>query len=90
MIKTLFKNMPHPTPKNPKIKKLIINLESIHETKKTDAWWPLGIKVQVQQQRSMIMNMKNIVHEIIYDEQIHLVKYKNTTIYYSIVRWYIK
>jgi len=36
------------------------------------------------------MTMKKIVDKIIYDEQIHLVKYKNTTIYYSITRWYIK
>jgi hypothetical protein len=64
MIKTLLRNMPHPTQIDPKIKKFIINLESIRETKKIDAWWPLGIKVQVQQQRSLIMNMKNIVHEI--------------------------
>jgi hypothetical protein len=41
--------MSHLTQKNSKIKKLIINLESqCHETKKTDAWWSLGIRVQVQ------------------------------------------
>jgi hypothetical protein len=69
MIKTLLKNMPHPTQKNPKIKKLIINLESMPSNEKINTQWPLGIKDQVQQQRSLIMTMKNIVHEIIYDEQ---------------------
>jgi hypothetical protein len=37
--------------------------------KKIDAWWPLGIKVYMQQQRSLIMTIKN-VEKIIYDEQI--------------------
>jgi hypothetical protein len=86
MIKTLFKNMPHPTQRNPKIKKFIINLESIHEAKKTDGWYPLGTRVQVQQQRSFIMIMKKKLHEIIYNEQIHLVIFKNTIIYYSIIK----
>jgi len=37
------------------------------------------------------MTMKNIVHEIINDEQYtKFVKYKNTTQYYSNVKWYIK
>jgi ABC-type dipeptide/oligopeptide/nickel transport system ATPase component len=36
---------------------------------KTNACWPLGIRVWVQRQISLIMTMKNIIHEIIYDEQ---------------------
>jgi hypothetical protein len=32
--------------------------------------WPLGIGVQVQQQRSLIMIIKNVLHKIIYNEQI--------------------
>jgi hypothetical protein len=42
------------------------------------------IRVQTQQQISLIMIMMNIVHKIIYHEQVHFVKYKNTTIYYII------
>jgi len=32
--------------------------------------WSLGIGVQVQQQRSLIMIIKNVLHKIIYNEQI--------------------
>jgi hypothetical protein len=61
--------MPHPTQKYPKIQKFIINLESMSWNEKIDAWWPLRIRVQVQQQISLIMAMNNIVHESVYDEQ---------------------
>jgi hypothetical protein len=37
--------------------------------KKSNVWWPLGIRVKVQQQRSLIMTINN-EHEIIYNEQI--------------------
>jgi hypothetical protein len=55
--------------KEPKNKKFIINLEWMPWNEKINVWWPLGIKVQVQQQRSLIMIMKNIVQEIFYNEQ---------------------
>jgi hypothetical protein len=38
--------------------------------KKMDIWWPLGIMVHVQQQRSLIMTIKNVLLIIVYDEQI--------------------
>jgi hypothetical protein len=38
--------------------------------KEVDVWWPPRIRVQVQQQRSLIMTIKNILHKINYDEQI--------------------
>jgi hypothetical protein len=37
--------MPHPRQKNPKIKKLIINLDSMPLNKKANTYWPLRIKV---------------------------------------------
>jgi hypothetical protein len=44
------------------IKSLIIFDSFMPWKKKTNAWWPLGIRVKVQQQGSLIM--------IIYNEQI--------------------
>jgi hypothetical protein len=69
MIKNLLKNMPHLTQKNPKIKTLIIHLEPMPWNGKNRCL--VAIRVEEQQQRSLIITMKNFVHEIIYDEQIH-------------------
>jgi hypothetical protein len=56
--------MPHPLQKNPEIKKFIITLESMPWNEKIDTYWSLGIRVHMQQQRSLITTMKNIVDKL--------------------------
>jgi hypothetical protein len=56
--------MPHPIEKNPKILKIHNKFGVNAMKRKKDTYWSLGIRVQVQQQRSMIMTMKNIIHKL--------------------------